>query len=118
MKFVVRLICCLGVFTFCLTAAQQSPASLVLNDGEYFAMPGVNVMVFQDIYPEGHQAGVSIIQNGERVATNGDVRLEPTPGQWQPMPKQLKRVVSKELNEIVVQLSFPDPERNRRGFNP
>ncbi len=118
MKFAFHLLCGVGLFTFCLTAAQQSPASLVLNDAEYFAIPGVNVMVFQDIYPEGHQAGVSIIQNGERVATNGDVRLEPTPGQWQPMPKQLKRVVSKELNEIAVQLSYPDPERNRRGFNP
>mgnify|MGYP003743018995 CR=1 FL=1 len=81
-------------------------------------MPGLNVMVFQDIYPEGHQAGVSIIQNGERVATNGDIRLEPTPGQWQPMPKQLNRVVNKELGEITVQLAYPDPDRNRKGFNP
>ncbi len=118
MKFAFHLLCWVGLFTFCLTAAQQSPASLVLNDAEYFAIPGVNIMVFQDIYPEGHQAGVSIIQNGERVATNGDLRLEPTPGQWQPMPKQLKRTVNKELNEIAVQLSYPDPERNRRGFNP
>jgi len=114
----MRRICFIGLSLLCLAAAQQSPASLVLNDAEYFAIPGVDVMVFQDIYPEGHQAGVSVIQNGERVATNGDVRLEPTPGQWQPMPKQLKRVVSKDLNEIAVQLAYPDPERNRRGFNP
>ncbi len=118
MKFVTGLISLIGLSTLCLTAAQQAPASLVLNEAEYFAIPGLNVMVFQDIYPEGHQAGVSIIQNGERVATNGDVRLEPTPGQWQPMPKQLKRVISKESNEIAVQLAYPDPDRNRRGFNP
>jgi hypothetical protein len=30
-------------------------------------------MVFEDIYPEGHQGGVEIIQHGVRVATNGDV---------------------------------------------
>jgi hypothetical protein len=75
-------------------------------------------MAFQDIYPEGHQAGVSIIQNGVRVATNGDLRLDLTPGQWQPMPKQDKRVVTKQTNEITTWLSYPDPGRNRTGFNP
>ena len=107
---------------FCLSSAPspqhaQQPA-LKLNDLEYFEMPGVNVMAFQDIYPEGHQAGVSIIQNGVRVATNGDLRLDPTPGQWQPMPKQNKRVVNRQTNEITSWLSYPDPERNRAGFNP
>ena len=68
--------------------AQQPAPELKLNDKEYFEMPGLNVMAFQDIYPEGHQAGVSIIQNGVRVATNGDIRLDPTPGQWQPISKQ------------------------------
>jgi endoglucanase len=95
----------------------QRPA-LQLNDREYFEMPGLNVMAFQDIYPEGHQSGVVIIQNGVRVSTNGDLRLDPTPGQWQPMPKQDKRVVNKEGNEITTWLSYPDPSRNRTGFNP
>jgi endoglucanase len=116
---------CIALITlllFCL-ASNQSPQhaqqpSLKLNDLDYFEMPGVNVMAFQDIYPEGHQAGVSIIQNGVRVATNGDLRLDPTPGQWQPMPKQNKRVVNKQANEITSWLSYPDPERNRTGFNP
>ena len=81
-------------------------------------MPGLNVMAFQDIYPEGHQSGVSIIQNGVRVATNGDLRLDPTPGQWQAMPKQDKRAVNRQGNEITTWLSFPDPARNRKGYNP
>src|SRR5215467_5571948 len=100
----------------CPQRAQET--DLVLNDLEYFELPGLNVMAFQDIYPEGHQAGVSIIQNGVRVATNGDLRLDPTPGQWQPMPKQNQRVVNKQGNEITTWLSYPDPERNRTGFNP
>src|SRR5262252_3176340 len=107
---------------FCLSGTpfpqQAQQPTLKLNDLEYFEMPGLNVMAFQDIYPEGHQAGVSIIQNGERVATNGDLRLDATPGQWQPMPKQNKRVVDKQANEITSWLSYPDPERNRTGFNP
>ena len=81
-------------------------------------MPGLNVMAFQDIYPEGHQSGVVIVQNGVRVSTNGDLRLDPTPGQWQPTPRQDKRVVNKQGNEITTWLSYPDPSRNRKGFNP
>ena len=97
---------------------QHSSPALQLNDKEYFSMPGLDVMSFQDIYPEGHQAGVSVILNGVRVATNGDIRLDVTPGQWQPMPKQDSRVVDKEHGEIVTTLSYPDPERNRKGYNP
>src|SRR5439155_5257924 len=102
----------------CLRGQNAQGPSLRLNDQEYFELPGLNVMAFQDIYPEGHEAGVSIIQNGVRVATNGDLRLDPTPGQWQPMPKQDKRAVDKGANEITTWLSYPDPTRNRTGFNP
>jgi hypothetical protein len=93
-------------------------ADLRLNQKEYFEAPGLNVMAFQDIYPDGHQGGVSIIQNGVRVATNGDIRLDPAPGQWQPMPKQDARVVDTAANTITTTLSYPDPTKNRTGFNP
>ena len=105
-------------FAASTASAQEAAPELRLNDKEYFEMPGLNVMAFQDIYPEGHQAGVSIIQNGVRVATNGDIRLDRTPGQWQPMPKQDKRVVDTAQNEITTWLSYPDPARNRTGYNP
>jgi len=95
-----------------------SSQSLVINDDEYFEMPGLNVMVFYDIYPEGHQGAIGIIQNGTRVATNGDIRLEPAPGQWQPIPKVGKRQVFPENNEIRVTCSFPDESRHMKGFNP
>jgi len=84
----------------------------------YFSCYGVDAMAFDDIYPEGHQSGVSLILHGNRVATNGDVRFEPTPGQWQPVPKQGKRELDFEKNTIVTQLSYPDKERHLKGFNP
>ena len=55
-----------------------------LTSRDYFHRDGVDVMAFQDFYPDGHQGGVTIVQHGVRVAANGDVRLEPTPGQWSP----------------------------------
>ena len=43
-----------------------------LNKSGYFQDKGVDVMAFDDIYPEGHQGGVSLIMHGHRIATNGD----------------------------------------------
>lgn len=87
-----------------------------LTSSGYFNNQGVDVMAFDDIYPEGHQGGVSLLMNGHRIATNGDIRLEATPGQWQPVPKQLGRKV--EGNAIVATLCYPDSARHMTGFNP
>ena len=35
-----------------------------LTSSGYFKNQGVDVMAFDDIYPEGHQGGVCIIMNG------------------------------------------------------
>ncbi len=101
-----------------LPSLVAQTTDLHLNKKEYFEAPGINVMAFQDIYPDGHQGGVSIVQNGVRVATNGDIRLDPAPGQWQPMPRQDTRVVDAAANTITTTLSYPDPTKNRTGFNP
>jgi endoglucanase len=102
--------------------AAPAPAApetqLVVNEQEYFEMPGLDVMVFHDFYPEGHQGGVTIIQHGERVAANGDLRLAPAPGQWQPVPKVGARSVDRDRGRVSVALSYPDPARDRKGFNP
>jgi hypothetical protein len=75
-------------------------------------------MVFDDFYPEGHQGGLTIVQCGTRVAANGDLRLEPTPGQWSPVPKIGKREIDKENGIITVDLWYPDSSKNGKGINP
>lgn len=89
-----------------------------INSQEYLERRGANVMLAHDFYPESHQGGVGLIQNGLRVATNGDLRLEPTPGQWEPVPKVGERVVDRQKNEISVRMSYPDSSKDRKGFNP
>lgn len=95
-----------------MTEAQEFH---LCRDG-YFNNGGVDVMAFSDFYPEGHQGGVCIIMNGQRIATNGDIRLEATPGQWQPVPRQLSRKV--DSNSITTTLCYPDSSRHLTGFNP
>jgi endoglucanase len=111
----VRIIFILSLL-FVNVYSQQT--AFRLNEQEYFENGGVNVMAFQDIYPEGHQGGVAIIMHGMRIATNGDIRLDETPGQWQPIPKQKKRTVDKNGNVITAYLTYPDSAINRKGFNP
>ncbi|MEO8019829.1 MAG: glycoside hydrolase family 9 protein [Pseudomonadota bacterium] len=102
------------------TAPAATPADddFRLNSQEYFERPGINVMYGQDYYPEGHQGGLSIIMHDERIASNGDVRLEASPGQWSPIPKPGKREINAATQEIRVALAYPDVGRDRTGFNP
>ncbi len=96
------------------TACQAQ--TFKLNNDGYFNAGGTDVMAFNDFYPEGHQGGVCVIMNGRRIATNGDIRMEATPGQWQPVPKQLSRKA--EGGRVVTTLCYPDSSRHLTGFNP
>ena len=108
----------LFLFLVPVLSSRAQKSQMRLNDLEYLEYEGVNVMLAHDFYPEGHQGGVGIIQNGQRVATNGDIRLEPTPGQWQPIPKVGKRVIDKATGSVSVHMEYPNEEINRKGFNP
>jgi hypothetical protein len=99
-----------------LTTQTITAQTFKLNEAGYFNAGGTDVMAFSDFYPEGHQGGVCVIMNGQRIATNGDIRMEATPGQWQPVPKQLNRKV--EGNRITTMLCYPDSSRHMTGFNP
>ncbi len=106
-------------------ATQQSgvaqtgeASSFELNELEYFQNRGVGVMPFLDTSPESHQSGIIIVTHGTRLATNGDLRLEATPGQWAPMPVQHERVVDHENQSVTTTLSYPDSSQHMQGFNP
>ena len=101
-----------------MSEKKNTPGFSLDRENGYFINQGVSVIVFEDIYPEGHQGGISLLMHGERIAANGDVRFEPAPGQWQPVPKMLERHADPEKRRIVTRLRYPDEERHLRGFNP
>lgn len=100
------------------TAAKHTAGRFALNEKEYFQNRGVGVMVFADAYPESRQSGVIIVSHGTRIASNGDLRLEATPGQWGATPKLIKREVDRERGEIRATLAYPDDNLKMKGFNP
>ncbi len=106
------------VFTDCYGQQQKDTQSLKINDLEYLEMPGLNVMLAQDYYPGGHQSGISIIQNGVRVGSNGDIRLESTPGPGHAQPKVGTRMVDRENQVISVHMEYPDSAKDGKGFGP
>ncbi|HEY7884922.1 MAG TPA: glycoside hydrolase family 9 protein [Cellvibrionaceae bacterium] len=100
------------------TSNTSGNSGFALNERDYFQQRGVGVMVFEDTFPESHQSGVIMVSHGTRIATNGDLRLEPTPGQWSPVPKLVSREVDHERGEIRAKLSYPDEKQHLVGFNP
>ena len=85
---------------------------LAINEKEYYEARGLNVIVFTNWYNgafgDEKKSGIEIIHHETRTATNGDVRLEPTPEQWDPVPTFNGRNVDKENGLIEANLSYPE----------
>lgn len=107
-----------GIFILSTGSLLSAQDKLELNDKGYLHMQGLDVTFFSDFYPDGHQSGVTIIMHGNRIAANGDLRLEASPGQWSPIPRGEEVVASMSDNSLSKKLSYPDPTRDRKGFNP
>jgi hypothetical protein len=86
--------------------------SLTLNDKEYFETAGLNVLVFSNwydgLFSDSKTSGVELIHHGLRSATNGDVRLQTTPEQWDPIPKFKERKINKAEQSIEAFMEYPD----------
>ncbi|HEU4625327.1 MAG TPA: glycoside hydrolase family 9 protein [Steroidobacteraceae bacterium] len=95
-----------------VAATTASAADLTLNDREYFSARGLDVLAFSNVYDgnfsDSKIAGVELIHHGVRTATNGDVRLSPTPEQWDPVATLKSRTVQKERGVIETRLAYPD----------
>jgi endoglucanase len=84
---------------------------LVLNEKEYFESQGFDVFVFSSLYGlfgDEKKSSVELIQHEVRIATNGDVRLGPTPEQWDEIPRFIDRKVDTVNQKIEAFLEYPD----------
>lgn len=92
--------------------AQDRAAPLTLGDGEIYRAPGVDWLVFSNwydgLFADSKISGVELIQQGERIATNGDVRLSSTPGQWDAIGRLVNRRVDRATGVIEAELEYPD----------
>jgi endoglucanase len=95
------------------SAATTAATQLVLDSREVLTTRGLDVLVFSNSYDgnfsDSKMAGVELIHHGVRTATNGDVRLSPTPEQWDPVAKLVGRTVSADTGRIEVRLAYTSP---------
>lgn len=88
--------------------AQSEP--LQLNEKEYFETRGVNILVFSNwyngLFDDSKMSGIELIHHGVRTATNGDIRLNATPEQWDAIPEFVDRTVDRENGTIQANLRY------------
>ena len=93
-------------------AACGAGLTLKMTDSGYLDAPGVSVMLYDDNYSpiffDQKNAAMQIILHGNRVATNGSVRLLPTPEQWDPIPHLIERHADREHDRLTASESYPE----------
>lgn len=100
----------------CLALALAAPGlraqTLKISPAQTLEAQGLSVIVeqnhFSPIFFDEKNAGVQMILHGERIATDGEVRLSPTPEQWAPVPTFGARTLGTAPGEIVVTSSYPE----------
>ena len=95
-----------------LVAGTALGAPLHLNDKGYYETRGVNVLVFSNwydgLFSDSKISGVELIHHGIRTATNGDVRMSATPGQWDLIGQMVDRKVDPKTGVIDVTLKYAE----------
>jgi endoglucanase len=93
-------------------AAQE----MKVTDTGYLDARGVSIMLFNDSYSpvfyDQKDAAMQIILHGNRIATNGSVRLSPTPEQWDAIPVIKTHQADKEQSSLRATYSYPDYKLN------
>lgn len=79
---------------------------LIINDDEYFEMPGLTIMVYDDYYPSGRQSGITVIQNDHRLAANGDLQLDGYPKVGEKVIDRNASMITRKLNYEEIQFSY------------
>ena len=100
----------LAVIIVVLSSHTAFSQNLKLNDKGYFETRGFNVFVYSEkfngIFFDEKHSGIELIQDGQRTATDGAVRLRSTPEQWDLVPMLVNRTVDKQHNRIEVTLRY------------
>lgn len=102
----------------CLLLALTSGPSLFgadfamkVTDKNYLDTQGFSVFLYDSTYHpvfvDQKNTAMEMILHGQRIATNGDVRLMPTPEQWDLVATLKGRHADKANNRLTADLAFP-----------
>jgi len=107
---VQRKVVCVATLLVALSGAAAGP--LKLSAHNTFERQGLSVLVYQDAFhPVFHDqkiGGIEIILHDDRIATDGEVRLLPTPAQWDAVPTKESVTRGPKPNQLIVASGYPD----------
>ncbi|HKR84164.1 MAG TPA: glycoside hydrolase family 9 protein [Terriglobales bacterium] len=85
--------------------------AMKVTDKNYLDTQGFSVFLYDSTYHpvfvDQKNTAMEMILHGERIATNGDVRLMPTPEQWDLVATLKGRQADKANNRLTADLAFP-----------
>jgi len=104
-----------GAALLCGCLIRTLPAlagDLHLSNLDDFETQGLSVITYQNlfhpVFRDQKLGGIEIVLHGERIATDGEVRLEPTPEQWDPVPRLAGRKRGTAPEQIICSSGYPD----------
>lgn len=104
-----RLCVLLGLASCLMLPAAD--INMTVTDKNYLNTQGFSVFLYDSTYHpvfvDQKNTAMEMILHGQRIATNGDVRLMPTPEQWDLVATLKGREPDKANNRLSAKLGFP-----------
>ncbi len=108
MKNFIILVLFLGLLVVNSCSRKGAQKNWIINEHEYLETTGLSILSFHNFYPVGKQGGIEFIHHGERVATNGFIRLVSENGQRLPQPQKAERKIDQTASEIVSVVTYEE----------
>src|SRR5271168_5089774 len=93
------------------SSAFAADFAMQVTDKNYLDTQGFSVFLYDStyhpIFVDQKNTAMEMILHGQRIATNGDVRLMPTPEQWDLVATLKGRQVDKANSRLTASLAFP-----------
>jgi endoglucanase len=112
MRFkLTRLVVCAVLVLGSALPLVQAQVDLKVKDKDYLDTRGFSVFLYDSTYHpvfvDQKNTAMEMILHGQRIATNGDVRLMPTPEQWDLVATLNGRHADYASNTLSANLAFP-----------
>src|ERR1700687_3685928 len=102
---------CLCLASTLASSALAADFTMKVTDKNYLDTQGFSVFLYDStyhpIFVDQKNTAMEMILHGQRIATNGDVRLMPMPEQWDFVATLKDRHADKANNRLSADLAFP-----------
>src|SRR6185503_4966058 len=111
LSMLMRVKVCLLLILIWVPGLVGADFAMKVTDKNYLDAQGFSVFLYDSTYHpvfvDQKNTAMEMILHGQRIATNGDVRLMPTPEQWDLVATLKGRHADKQNNRLTADLAFP-----------